>query len=109
MLSIYTIQQCPCLSVCLSVCPTLRLRMPETTWVLRHLKLTSFNEQELATVYTTVIWATPDYCAVVYHPMLTNEQDQILERLQAQALKNVYGYKDSYATMRKKACIITNQ
>ena len=32
--------------------------------------------------------------------MLNDEQDQIVERLQAQALKNLYDYRDSYAIMR---------
>ena len=41
--------------------------------------------------------------------MLTDEQDQAVERLQAKALKNIYGYKDSYATMREKAGITTHR
>ena len=44
-----------------------------------------------------------------YHPMLTDEQDQAVERLQAQALKNIYGYRDSYAVMRKKAGVTTHR
>ena len=87
----------------------LQLRMRDTTWVLRHLKLAGFREEELAKVYTTVVRPILDYCAVIYHPMLTDEQDQVVERLQAQALKNIYGYKDSYATMRKKAGITTHR
>ena len=50
-----------------------------------------------------------DYCAVVYHPMLSDEQDQMIERLQARALKNTYGYKDSYAVMREKAGVTTHR
>ena len=78
-------------------------------WVLRHLRRAGFNEGELARVYTTVVRSVLDYCAVVYHPMLTDEQDQELERLQAQALKCIYGYKDSYATMREKAGVTTHR
>ena len=87
----------------------LKIRMRDTTWVLRHLKLAGFNHDELATVYRTVMRPVLDYCAVVYHPLLTDEQDQAVERLQAQALKNIYGYKDSYATMREKAGVTTHQ
>ena len=54
----------------------LRARMRETTWVLRHLKLSGFNECELARVYTTIVRPVLDYCCVIYHPMLTDEQDQ---------------------------------
>ena len=80
----------------------LQIRMRNTAWVLRHLKIAGFTEQELAVVYRTVVRPVLDYCAVVYHPMLTDEQDQIIERLQARALKNIYGFKDSYAEMREK-------
>ena len=65
----------------------LKARMRETTWVIRHLKLSGFSEKELATVYKTVVRPVLDYRCVVYHPMLTDEQDQIVERMQAQALK----------------------
>ena len=87
----------------------LKARMRDTTWVLRHLKLAGFNEKELATVYCTVVRPVLDYCAVVYHPMLSDEQDQAVERLQAKALKNIYGYTDSYAEMRRKAGITTHR
>ena len=81
--------------------------MRETVWVLRHLKLSGFTEQELARVYTTVIRPVLGYCCVVYLAMLTDEQDQHVERLQAQALKSIYGYKMSYADMRKRAGVTT--
>ena len=87
----------------------LKLRMRDTTWVLRHLRLAGFNQEELARVYTTIVRPVLDYCAVVYHPMLTDEQDQAVERMQAQALKNIYGFKDSYAMMRRKAGITTHR
>ena len=87
----------------------LQIRMRDTTWVLRHLAVAGFTQEELARVYTTVIRPILDYCAVVYHPMLTDEQDQQVERLQAQALKNIYGYRVSYAKMRRKAGIKTHR
>ena len=87
----------------------LKLRMRDTAWVLRHLKLAGFTEPELAVVYRTVIRPILDYCAVVYHPMLNDDQDQQIERMQAQALKCIYGFKDSYATMRDKAGVTTHR
>ena len=60
--------------------------MRDTVWVLRHLKTAGFTEGELAVVYRTVVRPVLDYGAVIYHPMLTDEQDQAVERLQAQAL-----------------------
>ena len=73
------------------------------------MKIVGFTERELATVYRTVVRPVLDYCAVVYHPILTNEQDQQVERLPAKALKNIYGYKDSYAAMREKAGVTTHR
>ena len=87
----------------------LRARMRETTWVLRHLKISGFTEKELARVYKTVVRPVLDYCCVIYHPMLTDEQDQIVERLQAQALKNIYGYGIPYAKMREMADVTTHR
>ena len=87
----------------------LKVRMRDLYWVLRHLKQAGFREDELARVYTTVIRPVLDDCAVVYHPMMNDEQDQAVERLQARALKCIYGYKDSYSTMRKKAGITTHR
>ena len=87
----------------------LKIRMRDTAWVLRHLKIAGFTEMELATVYRTVVRPVLDYCAVVYHPMMNDEQDQAVERLQARALKNIYGFKDSYAEMRKKAGVSTHR
>ena len=83
--------------------------MRDTAWVLRHLKIAGFTESELATLYRTVVRPVLDYCAVVYHPMLTDEQHQQIEHLQAKALKNIYGYKDSYAEMRRKAGVTTHR
>ena len=67
----------------------LQRRMRDTTWVLRHLGRAGFNQKELATVYRTIIRPILDYCAVVYHPMLTDEQDQQVERLQALSLIHI--------------------
>ena len=65
----------------------LKKRIRETTWVLRHLKRSGFTDSELALVYTTGVRPVLDYCCVVYHSMLTNKQDQQVERLQVQALE----------------------
>ena len=85
----------------------LRRRMRERVWILRHLGKAGFNKTELATVYKTVIRPVVDYCSVVYHSMLTDEQDQQVERLQSQALKSIYGFGVSYADMRERAGVTT--
>ena len=82
-------------------------RMRVSVWVLRHLGLSGFNQSELATVYRTVLRPILDFCCVFYQSILTDEQDQIIERIQSQALKNIYDYKMSYADMREKAEVTT--
>ena len=81
----------------------LRKRFRRQYWSLYHLGRAGFSEDELARVYQTIMLPVADYCVAVYHPMLTDEQDQIIERLQSQALKIIYGPYLSYAEMRRRA------
>ena len=78
-----------------------------SVWVLRHLKRNGFTEEELAMTYKTVIHPILDYCCVVYHSILMDEMDQQIERLQSQALKNIYGFGVPYRTMRERAGLST--
>ena len=55
----------------------------------------------------TCILPVIDYCQVIYYPLLTDNQDQQVERLQAGALKCIYGYGTSYARMRELAEVST--
>ena len=66
-----------------------------------------FTNSELARTYTTVIRPILDYCCTVYHPLLTDEMDQQIERMQAQALRNIYGFELSYREMRELAGVTT--
>ena len=76
-------------------------------WVLYHLRKAGFSQKELARVYRTCILPVFDYCCVVYHPLLTDEQDQAVKRLQSSALRCIYGYEMSYAKMREMAEVKT--
>ena len=71
-------------------------RLRRKYWILYHLKKTGFTQDELAKVYRTCILPVADYCSVVYHSLLTDEQDQVLERIQAGALRAIYGYEIPY-------------
>ena len=79
---------------------SLRRRFYSHWWILYHLKHHGFNEEELVKIYKTVIRPVFYYCAVVYHPLLTDSQDQLLEQLQRQALKIIYGTNLTYTEMR---------
>ena len=85
----------------------LRKRFRRQYWMIFHLKKAGFTEEELARVYRTVILPIADYCQVVYHSMLTDEQDQQIEWLQSRAMKNIYGPGVPYAQMRALAEVTT--
>ena len=69
-------------------------------WTLRELRRHGgFSENELLKMWYTTPWSirpVVEYSSVIYHPMLTTEQSKDLERLQARALKNIYGYVYSH-------------
>ena len=85
----------------------IRRRFRSRLWVLRHLRAAGFTQEELVKVYKSIIRPIPDYLAVVYHSMMTDEMDEILERLQSQALKSIYGWKIPYAQLREMSGVPT--
>ena len=86
---------------------SIRKKFRRKYWALYHLRRAGFTEEELAKVYRTIILPIADYCSIVYHSMITDEQDQVLERLQSQALKIIYGPYMKYSDMRTKAGVTT--
>ena len=48
-----------------------------------------------------------DYACVVYHSSLTDEQDELLDRLQNQAVKCIYGFGLSGRRMREMSGLTT--
>ena len=86
---------------------SIRRKIRARFWVLRHLKTFGLTENQLVEVYKSCIRPIADYCAVVYHSALTNEQDEVLERLQSHALKCIFGPGISGGKMRAQAEITT--
>ena len=76
-------------------------------WSLRHLRKVGFNQIELVEVYKTMIRPTADYLDVVYHSLLTDEQDEALENAQLGALRTIFDYKLSGRKLREKAGVET--
>ena len=70
-------------------------------WLLIHLGKNGFTESELLKAYTTIVRPIAEYCAPVFHSMLNDRQDEELEKLQATALKYIYGFGPSYAQLRE--------
>ena len=86
-----------------SVTKTIRQRY----WTLRHLAGVGFNKLELVKVYCSSILPLADYCDVVYHSQLTDEQDQLLENAQVGALRTIFGPKISARDLRSMAGVTT--
>ena len=82
-------------------------RLRQRYWSLRHLRKVGFNETELVKVYKTSILPVADYCDVIYHSMLTDEHDQLLERAQVMALKCIFDPKLSGRKLRELAGLET--
>ena len=76
-------------------------------WTLRHLHHRGFSEQDLLRVYKSTILPCHDYCSNVFHFSLTLSQTVILERLQAKALKAIYGFEPSYRELIEKSGLTT--
>ena len=86
-----------------SICRKFRARI----WTLRHLYQRGFSQQELVKVYKSTILPSHDYCSTVYHSSLTLSQTIVLERLQAKALKTIFGFEQSYRELVERAGLTT--
>ena len=49
-------------------------------------------DPDMSACFKSVILHVHDYCSFVYNSYLSQTQAAVLERLQAQALKAIYGY-----------------
>ena len=55
-------------------------------WILRHLKKALLDEDYLLAMYKSFVLPIFDFACVVYHPLLTNDQSNELERLTTRRL-----------------------
>ena len=72
------------------------LKFRKRLWYIRHLKAAGLPSEDLIAMYKCFLLSVLDYASVVYGPMISGEQAQQLERLQATALKIIFGLKHSY-------------
>ena len=68
----------------------------ETKWALRCLKKAGFQPDKLLVLFNAVLRPVIEYCSSTYHSLLTKDQSNRLEDLQARALKVIYGWNMSY-------------
>ena len=86
---------------------SIRKKYRSRYWMLRNLKNSGFNTEELVKVYKTMVRPVADYGAVVYHSSLTDQQDELLDNLQNAALRCIFGPGLSGRKMRDLADIQT--
>ena len=76
-------------------------------WLLIHMRQHHYTTNELVKAYKTLVRPIAEYCSVVFHSMLTDKQDEEIERMQATALRYIYGFGQSYASMREESGLDT--
>ena len=86
---------------------SIKKKIQSRYWMLRNLKKSGFTESELVKVYTTMIRPVAEYGAVVFHSSLMDQQDELLDSLQNNALKCVYGPGLSGRKMRELSGLST--
>ena len=86
---------------------SIKSRFRRRYWVLYHLRRLGMNNQQLVKVYCSLILPIADYCDFVYHSMLTDEQDEMLENMQVGALRAIFGYGISGRKLRDMAGVKT--
>ena len=87
----------------------IRQKFTSRIWILRHLGHRVFSKDDLLKVYKAVILPIHDYCSCVNNSSLTMSQASVLERLQSQALKAIYGYEFSYRALLEMTSLPTLQ
>ena len=86
---------------------TIRRSFRGRYWLLIHLAQNGFSQPDLLKIYSSMIRPIAEYCAPVFHPMLTDKEDEQIERLQSTALRYIFGFGLSYKEMRERASLQT--
>ena len=76
-------------------------------WILYHLRRVGFSSTELVIVYKSMIRSLADYCCPAYHSLMTDIQDQQMERTQVGALRSIFGYEMTATCLRAEANVTT--
>ena len=82
-------------------------KFSKAIWALNHLKRARMDIKVLTEVYKVMLRPLLEYCAVVYHSMLTFEQTCDLERQQKRALRIIYGFGHSSEKLLELAGVET--
>ena len=82
-------------------------RFRERYWTLCHLKHNGFSNENLVKVYTSVVRPVADYMQEAYHSLMTDSQDEGVERLKNHTLKCIFGPRISARRMQEMAELTT--
>ena len=85
----------------------IKKKFAKRLWIIRHLKRVQIPIEKLIRIYCALVRPLFDYASVVYHSMLTANQTNDLERLQANALRTIFGWNKSYRECLAKSKLET--
>ena len=74
----------------------LKCKFTKSLWVLIHLKRAKICQSELVKIYSAMLRPLLEYCAPLFHPMITSELSEMLESLQKRALRIIFGFNKDY-------------
>ena len=78
-------------------------------WSLNHLRRANIENRILLQVYTVMLRPLLEYCHVIYHALITEEQSNVIERQQKRALKVIYGFDKDYGDLCSLSGLTTLQ
>ena len=85
----------------------IRSRFRRRVWMLYNLREAGFKGRTLYRLYCCSIRSIVEYCSVVYHHMLTAEQENALKKLQRLAVKICFGFRRSVEQTMEEESIKT--
>lgn len=65
-------------------------------WSLIFLKRAGISGNELFKIFNVFLRPIIEYCCIVYHPLLTTTQSNIIEKMQKQVVKLAFGWDRDY-------------
>jgi hypothetical protein len=77
----------------------------KNVWTLIHLRRANIPQSDLVIIYTTYLRPILEYATPVLCSLLTEGQSKTIENLQSRALKIIYGFNESYATLLERSGI----
>ena len=75
------------------------------TWSLINLKRAGVSNDDVLTIYKSIVRSVLDYASVTYNSLLTKEQEDELERLQRMCFRVIYGWEKPYSQLLQETAV----